>query len=84
MKDDEAMNLQRQIAVLQGTVEQGFKGINDHLTTLNGQVLDHSKIINKIIAKDNFEDGTKQGIKVSKDFLELLKEAIEDLEEEQK
>ena len=63
MKQDTTnLQLQAQISRLQGTVEEGFKGVNDHLTTLNHQVLDHSKIINKIIASDNFSNGQKSGV----------------------
>ena len=63
------MALQAQVSELKGIVIEGFRGINDHLSTLNGQVVDHSKIINKILAKDAQQDGVRQGIKISKDFL---------------
>jgi hypothetical protein len=61
-KDNIDIQLQAQISELKGIVVTGFDGIDKHLTQLNGQVLDHSKIITKILAKDDYEAGKKVGM----------------------
>ena len=58
----------QQVAKLQGTVDVGFAGINEHLKTLNGQVLDHSKIISKILADEQVKIGVRKGVRVSWGF----------------
>jgi hypothetical protein len=57
---DRDFALAQQISELKGVVITGFDGVNKHLGTLNGQVVDHSKIINKILASDSFKEGEKQ------------------------
>ena len=61
---DRDFQLQDQVSKLQGITEQGFKSIDDHFKLLNGQVIDHTKIINKMLASDSYAAGRKQGISV--------------------
>jgi hypothetical protein len=62
---DRDFQLQSQISKLEGITTTGFKAIDDHFRVLNGQVLDHSKLFAKILAKDNVDIGKNQGISLS-------------------
>lgn len=52
----------QQIAKLEGVVLTETGKINKHLEELNHQVVDHSKIINKILANDGESKAEKKGM----------------------
>jgi len=58
---DRDFKLQAQLSNLEGITTAGFDGVNKHLEVLNHQVLDHSKIISKILAGDSFSQGQNDG-----------------------
>ena len=69
VQPDNIFILSQQVAELKGLTIEGFKGVNEHLRILNGQVVDHSKIITKILAKDERDEGIKDGVKLSWSFI---------------
>src|ERR1019366_8609969 len=59
---DRDFELQGKVSELKGIVVTGFDAVESHLKVLNGQVLDHSKLFSKILAKENIDIGVKKGL----------------------
>lgn len=57
--------LGQQIAELRGIVVEGFKGVNNHLATLNGRVGKHDELFAKILGKEQYQEGAKEGFVMS-------------------
>ena len=62
MPNQTDMNLQKQIAELQGIVITGFKGVHARQDLTNGRILKAEERIEKIERSDAFTDGVRKGI----------------------
>lgn len=67
MKDK--LNLQKQIAFLQGTVEEGFRGVHARQDLANGRTAKIEARVSAIEEMHHEDDGVKKGIKMSWGFL---------------
>lgn len=63
------IDIAQQIAEVRGVMITEFDAIKDHLATLNGRVGKHDDLFAKILGKEKFQDGTRNGISITSKVL---------------
>lgn len=51
-----------EILVRLGRIEEGIRGVNEHLKKLNGTVAEHEKRLNQDAKDEEYERGKRQGV----------------------